>query len=150
MRIALGCDDAARKMAEVITKSLTDKGIDVDNFMPDHDSGENDYPYIAERAAAAVVSGICDLAILICGTGVGVSIAANKVNGIRAACCNEVYTARMAKEHNDANILCFGARVIGPEVAEMIVDAWLSADFKGERHAGRIKVFNDIEKKNNR
>ena len=89
-----------------------------------------------------------DLGILICGTGVGISLAANKVNGIRAVVCSEPYTAKLSREHNNTNILAFGARVIGIEMAKMIVDSWLDAEFMGGRHQIRVDMIGDIEKRN--
>lgn len=107
----------------------------------------SNYPEIAELVANAVASGECERGILICGTGVGISIAANKVHGIRAVCCSEPFSAKMAKEHNNANILCFGARVVGSELAKMIVENWMDAEFQGGRHAARVDMIHDIEKR---
>jgi ribose 5-phosphate isomerase B len=106
-----------------------------------------DYPYYAEKAASAVKYGLCDLGILICGTGAGMSIAANKVNGVRAANCTDNYTARYAKEHNNANILCLGSRVLAKEAAFMLVDTWLDAEFDGGRHEKRVEMFEQIEQR---
>ena len=98
--------------------------------------------------ANAVVSGKADLGIAICGTGVGISIACNKVNGVRAVCCSEPYSAKLSRIHNNSNVLCFGARVIGPELAKMIVDEWLAAEFIGGRHQKRVDIISEIEKRN--
>ena len=106
------------------------------------------YPEFGEKIGNAVASGEVEQGIAICGTGAGISLAANKVNGIRAVVCSDPYTARMAKEHNDANIIAFGARVIGIETAKCIVDEWLNAKFEGGRHAARVDMIMDIEKKN--
>ncbi|HWH69404.1 MAG TPA: RpiB/LacA/LacB family sugar-phosphate isomerase, partial [Candidatus Sulfotelmatobacter sp.] len=95
--------------------------------------------------AAAVVSGECEQGILICGTGIGMSIAANKVPGIRAALCNEIFSAKMARNHNDANILCIGARVVGPGVAQEIVKAYFTSGFEGGRHARRVEKLNLLD-----
>ena len=97
--------------------------------------------------ANAVAGGECERGVLICGTGVGISIAANKVNGIRAVCCSEPFSAKLSKQHNDSNIICFGARVVGSELAKMIVGEWFDAEFQGGRHQTRIDMIADIEKK---
>ena len=98
--------------------------------------------------ANAVASGECERGILICGTGIGISIAANKVNGIRAAVCSEPFSAKLSKIHNNSNILCFGARVVGTELAKMIVDEWVNAEFEGGRHQVRLDTITEIEGRN--
>ena len=98
--------------------------------------------------ANAVASGECERGILICGTGIGISIAANKVNGIRAAVCSEPFSAKLSKIHNNSNILCFGARVVGTELAKMIVDEWVNAEFEGGRHQVRLDTITEIEQRN--
>ena len=103
-----------------------------------------DYPDFGRAAAEAVASGACDRGIVICTTGIGISIAANKVKGIRCACCSDPYSARMAREHNNANILAFGARVVGPELAKMMVDEWLGATYN-HRHDRRVAMIGEIE-----
>ena len=107
-----------------------------------------DYPVYGEKVARAVVSGEVDQGILICGTGLGISLAANKVKGIRAAVCSEPFTARMARQHNNCNILAFGARVVGGELAKMIVETWLDTEFEGGRHQRRVDMISAIEEKN--
>ena len=104
-----------------------------------------DYPIYGKKVAEAVASGECELGILICGTGIGISLAANKVKGIRAAVCSEPYSARLTRQHNNANIIAFGARVVGESVAEMIVDEFLSAEYEGGRHQNRIDMISAIE-----
>ncbi|MCL2461622.1 MAG: ribose 5-phosphate isomerase B [Defluviitaleaceae bacterium] len=104
-----------------------------------------DYPVFAKRVADAVVSGQFDLGVLICGTGVGISIAANKVKGARACCCSEPYTAKLTRAHNNANIVAFGARVIGVGEAEMIVDAFLNTEYEGGRHQHRVDMIAQFE-----
>jgi ribose 5-phosphate isomerase B len=104
-----------------------------------------DYTDFARQAARAVAAGACDRGIVVCGTGIGVSIAANKVVGIRAALCTDGYMARMSRQHNDANILALGARVLGEGLALDIVDAWLAAEFEGGRHARRVAKIHEIE-----
>ena len=146
MKIVIGNDHAAVEMKEIIQAYLEEKGIEVNNV--GCDSGERvDYPDYAARVGAEVVSGRADLGIAICGTGVGISIAANKIRGIRAVCCSEPYSARLSRQHNNANVLCFGARVIGPELAKMIVDEFLAAEFQGGRHAERVAKITALEEK---
>ena len=142
MRIALGCDHAAVEMAGMIKNFLQEKGAEVVCFIPP--LGESvDYPVYARLAANAVLKDGCKGAVLICGTGAGISMAANKVPGIRAACCSEAVTARLSKEHNNANVICFGARIVGAETAKAIVDAWLDAEFQGDRHLTRVNMIED-------
>ena len=113
------------------------------------DSSEScNYPEFGEKVGRAVVSGEADCGILICGTGVGISIAANKVNGVRAAVCSDCATARLVKEHNNANIIAFGARIVGSELAKDIVKAYLDAEFQGGRHQTRIDMIHEIETRN--
>ena len=130
MRIAIGNDHAAVEMKNIIKAYLEEKGIEVINLGTDTDESV-DYPLYGEKVGNAVVSGEAELGIAICGTGVGISIACNKVNGVRAVCCSEPYSAKLSRIHNNSNVLCFGARVIGPELAKMIVDEWLGAEFIG-------------------
>lgn len=143
---AIGNDHTGVALKEIIKKHLEEKGEVVKDFGTESTTASN-YPDIAEMVANAVTSGECERAVLICGTGVGMSIAANKVKGIRAVCCSEPFSAKMSKEHNDANILCFGARVIGTEMAKMLVDAWYDAEFQGGRHQTRVDMMMDIEKR---
>jgi len=143
---AIGNDHTGVALKELIKKYLEDKGETVKDFGTENTTASN-YPDIAETVANAVASGECERAVLICGTGVGMSIAANKVKGIRAVCCSEPFSAKMSKEHNNANILCFGARVIGTEMAKMLVDAWYDAEFQGGRHQTRVDMMMDIEKR---
>ncbi len=144
---AIGNDHTGVAMKEIIKKHLEEKGIAVKDFGTESTTASN-YPDIAEEVAAAVAGGACERGILICGTGVGMSICANKVNGIRAVCCSEPFSAKLAKQHNNANILCFGARVVGTEMAKMIVDHWVEAEFEGGRHAVRVGMISEIEKRN--
>lgn len=147
MKIAIGNDHAAVDMKNIIKSYLEEKGYEVINFGTDTTESV-DYPLYGEMVANAVVSGKADLGIAICGTGVGISIACNKVNGVRAVCCSEPYSAKLSKIHNNSNVLCFGARVIGPELAKMIVDEWLAAEFIGGRHQKRVDIISEIEKRN--
>lgn len=143
-RIAIGSDHAGFQLKEEIYEYLQKKGYSIKNFGVF--SGEKaDYPDQAALVAKAVSSGEFDQGILVCGTGIGVSIAANKVKGIRAALCGDVYSAQMARQHNDSNILTLGARVVGPGHALAIVDAYLGASFLGERHQIRVDKIAKLE-----
>ncbi|MDR1800773.1 MAG: ribose 5-phosphate isomerase B [Lachnospiraceae bacterium] len=144
MRIAIGNDHAGIEMKAEITKLLQDRGHEVVNFGVDV-PGRMDYPTVAKPAALAVASGECDCAILICGTGIGMSLAANKVKGIRAAVVSDACSARLTKQHNNLNVLTLGARIIGIELAKMIVEEWLDAEFMGGRHAERVQMVMDME-----
>lgn len=144
MKIAIGNDHVAVDMKNHIVAYLEEKGYELINYGTD--SAERcDYPVYGEKVARAVASGECDFGILICGTGVGISLAANKVHGIRAVVCSEPYSAKLSRQHNNTNIVAFGARVIGNATAEMIVDAFLTAEFEGGRHAKRVDMISAIE-----
>ena len=144
MIIAIGNDHAGVDLKNAIVEHLKELGHQVIDL--GIAKGEKiDYPLMGQKVANTVVSKQADLGIAICGTGVGISIAANKVNGAIAACCSEPFSARMSRRHNNANVLCFGARVVGEELAKMIVDEWLNAEFEGGRHQRRIDLFKEIE-----
>ena len=146
MKIGIGNDHAAVDMKNEISEYLKEKGYEVVNYGTD--SNEScDYPVYGEKVGEAVAHGDVDLGILISGTGVGISLAANKVEGIRAVVCSEPYTAKLSRQHNNTNILAFGARVIGIETAKMIVDEWLNAEFMGGKHERRVNMLMDIEKR---
>ena len=145
MKIAIGNDHVAVEMKWHIVKYLSQKGHTLMNFGTDNEE-RTDYPIYGKRVADAVVNGECEAGILICGTGVGISLTANKVKGIRAAVCSEPYTARLTKEHNNANIIAFGARVVDMSMAEKIVDAFLEAEFEGGRHQRRIDMITAVER----
>ncbi len=147
MKIAIGNDHVAVELKNHITKYVEAKGYTVVNFGTDS-SESCDYPIYGEKVARAVASGECDLGILICGTGIGISLAANKVKGIRAAVCSEPYSARLTRQHNNANIIAFGARVVGQAMAEMIVDEFLGAEYEGGRHQRRVDMITKIEEEN--
>lgn len=145
MKIAIGNDHSAVEMKNEIKSFLESKGYEV------LDQGTNstescDYPAYGEKVGKAVVTGEADLGIAICGTGLGISLAANKVKGVRACVCSEPYTARMSRLHNNCNVLCFGARVVGSELAKMIVEEWLKTEFEGGRHQRRVDMIMEIEK----
>lgn len=145
MKIAMGNDHAAVEMKLEIKAHLESKGIQVID-MGTNTSESCDYPVYGEKVGRAVASGEADLGIAICGTGVGISMAANKVKGVRACVCSEPCTARLSKMHNNANVLCFGARIIGMEMAKMITDAWLDAEYEGGgRHQRRIDQLAEME-----
>lgn len=145
MKLVIANDHAAVSLKQEIQSYLEELGHDVTNIGTDTTDSCN-YPVYGEKAARMVASGEVDAGVLICGTGVGISIAANKVKGIRAAVCSEPVTARLVKQHNNANMIAFGARIVGVETAKAIVDAWLNADFLGGRHQKRIDLISDIEK----
>lgn len=147
MKVAIGNDHAAVALKNEIMEYVQSLGHEVVNFGTDTNESCH-YPEYGEKVANAVAAGEFDCGILICGTGVGISIAANKVNGIRAAVCSEPATARLVKEHNNANIIAFGERIVGVELAKDIVKAYLSAEFLGGRHGIRVDMISDIEKRN--
>ncbi|MDQ0360231.1 ribose 5-phosphate isomerase B [Breznakia pachnodae] len=144
MKIGIGNDHVAVDMKNEIKTYLESKGYEIIDFGTNSEE-RFDYPIAGEAVAKAVISNEVDLGILICGTGVGISLSANKVHGIRAVVCSEPYTAKLSREHNNTNILAFGARVIGIELAKMIVDNWLAAEFEGGRHQSRIDMIVQIE-----
>ena len=145
MKIIIGNDHASPEMKKQLVRSLEELGHEVVNFGVDTDESCN-YPEIGEKVGRAVAAGQADCGILICGTGVGISIAANKVKGVRAAVCSETTTARLVKQHNNANIIAFGSRVVGLETAKDIVKTYLEAEFEGGgRHQLRIDMLHEIE-----
>ena len=144
MKIAIGNDHTAVAMKNHITKYLEEQGHEIINFGTDSEE-RCDYPIYGKKVADAVASGQCERGILICGTGIGISLAANKVKGIRAAVCSESYSAKLTRLHNDANIIAFGARVVGEATAEAIVDAFIGAEYEGGRHQKRIDMITAIE-----
>lgn len=140
MRISIGCDHGGISLKAEIVPLLQEMGHEVDDkgcFAAE----SVDYPDFAKAVCAQVQNGECERGILICGTGVGMSMVANRFDGIRAGLCNELFTARMSREHNDANVLCLGARVVGPGLAAEIVRAWVTTEFAGGRHQRRIAMF---------
>lgn len=144
MKIAIGSDHAGLNYKEEIKKHLAEKGIEYKDF--GCHSGESvDYPEYGRIVGEAVVSGEFDRGIVVCGTGIGISISANKVRGVRAALCGDCFSAKACREHNDANVLAIGERVIGLGQALMIVDIWLSTEFEGGRHAKRVAKIAEIE-----
>ncbi len=147
MKIATGNDHTAVELKNIIKAFLEEKGHEV------LDLGTNstescDYPVYGEKVGRAVASGEVDLGIVICGTGVGISLAANKVKGVRACVCSEPYTAKLSRMHNNSNVLAFGARVVGSEMAKMITEEWLNAEYEGGRHQRRVDMLTEIENRN--
>ncbi len=142
--LAVGCDRAGYPLKLEVLKVLDDLG---EKYIDCGCNGETcDYPDIAETVCGKIKSGESEKGILICGTGIGISMAANKIKGIRAAVCHNEYTAKYTRLHNDANVLCMGGRVIGSGVAEEIVRVFLSTDFEGGRHAARVEKIHNLEK----
>ena len=144
MKIGIGNDHAAVELKNIISEHLKERGCEVVNFGTDT-SESFDYPIAGYKVGKAVANGEVDLGILICGTGVGISLAANKVEGVRAVVCSEPFSAKLSRMHNNTNVLAFGARVVGSELAKMIVDEWLDAEFEGGRHERRVNLLNEID-----
>lgn len=142
--IAIGSDHGGYELKEFVKRHLIENGVEVKDYGVFTEDSV-DYPDCARPVCKAVQSGEAERGILLCGTGIGISIAANKFKGIRAALCGDVYSAKMTAEHNNSNILCLGGRVTGRELAFMIVDTWLSTPFAGGRHADRIAKVHAIE-----
>ena len=142
--IAIACDHAALEMKKEIETLLDERGLEYTDFGT-YTTDSCHYPVYGARAARAVASGECDRGIVICGTGIGISLAANKVKGIRCALCSDTYSAKMTRIHNNSNVLALGARVIGVELAKDIVNAWLDAEFEGGRHQVRIDMITALE-----
>ena len=146
MKIAVACDHGGLQLKRALVRYLTSKGHEVIDFGTDTEES-CDYPDYALPAAEAVAAGRCERGILVCGTGIGVSLVANKVPGIRCAHCHDTYSAKYTRLHNDANMLAFGQRVIGEGLMEEIVDVFLSTDFAGGRHQRRLDKLAAIEAK---
>ena len=141
--IALGCDQGGYELMQEVKKHLEARGLEYKDFGT-YSSESVDYPIYGKKVAHAVVDGECEKGILICGTGIGISITANKIKGIRAALCHDVFSAEATRLHNDANILAMGGRIVGPGLALMIVDKFLDTPFSNEeRHARRIGMMED-------
>ena len=149
MRIGFGCDHAAIDLKNELLAYMESKGYECVDYGTNYDeNGEIikcDYPAKGEEVGRAVVAGDVDYGVLMCGTGIGISIAANKVPGVIAAVCSEPYSAKLTKQHNNANIIAFGARVVGVELAKMILDEFFAAEFEGGRHQRRVDMIREIE-----
>ncbi|MBQ3927475.1 MAG: ribose 5-phosphate isomerase B [Clostridia bacterium] len=144
-KIIIGSDHAGYDLKQEIIAHLKSLGLEVLD-VGTYSKDSCHYPEFAKALCQKIQSGEFKLGILICGTGIGMSMAANKCRGIRAACCSDSYSARLTREHNDANVLCFGARVIGPGTAEDMVDAFINTEFAGGRHQLRVDMLMDLEK----
>ena len=144
MKIALGSDHGGLNLKESVKEHLLNKGFEVNDFGT-YTKDSVDYPDIAEKVAIEVRDNHFDFGILVCGTGIGIGIAANKIQGIRAALCHDTFSAAMSREHNDANILTMGERVVGQGLACLIVDTWLAGSFAGGRHARRVEKLNALD-----
>ncbi|CCG56645.1 ribose-5-phosphate isomerase B [Brachyspira pilosicoli WesB] len=144
MKIAIGSDHVGLEIKKSIIEYLEELGHEVKDFGAYTDERTN-YPIYGKKVADAIVSKEYECGVLICGTGIGISLAANKVKGIRAAVCSEPYSAKLSKQHNNSNIIAFGARVVGVDLAKMIVKEWLEAKFEGGRHTERINLLTKIE-----
>ena len=143
--IALGCDHGGFELMKEVKAHLTEKGVEFRDFGTDSPAA-TDYPIYAKRVAKAILSGECEKGILICGTGIGISITANKFKGIRCAVCHDVFSAEATRQHNDANVLAMGGRVVGPGLALMIVDTFLNTEFSNApRHINRISQMETEE-----
>ena len=143
--IALGCDHGGYDLMQEVIAHLENRGIEYKNFGT-FTKDSCDYPEYAKLVANAVVDGTCEKGILICGTGIGMSMAANKCKGIRAAVCSDTFSARLTRVHNDANVLCFGERVVGMGLAFDLVDNFIDTDFEGGKHQRRIDMVMETEK----
>ncbi len=146
MKIAIGADHGGFSLKQLIIQHLKEKAYEIID-LGTNNGDSVDYPEFGEKVAMAVKNGEVDRGIVICGTGLGISISANKVPGIRAALVSETFSARMSIEHNNANVLALGARVIGPDLALEIVDVWINSKFLGDRHERRVNKITEIEKK---
>ena len=142
--IAIGSDHGGFALKEEIKQHLTERGVEFTDFGTDSEAS-CDYPVYAEKVCRAVVSGEAEKGILCCGTGIGMSMAANKINGIRCACCGDCFSAEMTRRHNDANVLALGGRVVGAGLAEKMVDLFLDTPFEGGRHARRVGLVMELE-----
>ena len=151
MKIGFGCDHAAIDLKNELVEYMKEKGYECVDYGTGYDeNGEIikcDYPAKGEEVGRAVVNGDVDYGVLMCGTGIGISIAANKVPGVIAAVCSEPYSAKLTKQHNNANIIAFGARVVGVELAKMILDEFFGAEFEGGRHQRRVDMIREIEQR---
>lgn len=145
MKIAVGCDHIALGLKETLLEYLAEQGHQLHDFGT-YTPERTHYPLYAEKVARAVAAGEFERGLLLCGTGAGMAIAANKVNGIRAVNCSDIYTAVLSRRHNDSNILTIGSMVVGPGLAKMIVDGWLEGQYDGGRHQARVDMIARLEK----
>lgn len=150
MKIGLGCDHGGYNLKLEIIKHLEAKGIECVDYGTNSADESVDYPIYGQKVAEAVIAKEVDYGIVCCGTGIGISLAANKVPGIRCAVVSDVFSAKMSKAHNNANMLALGERVLGKGLALELVDAWINTEFEGDRHLRRVNLIGDIEKKYNK
>ena len=154
MKIGFGCDHAAIDLKNELIEYMTEKGYECVDYGTNYDENGDiikcDYPRKGQEVGEAVATKKVDYGVLMCGTGIGISLSANKVPGVRAAVCSEPYSARLTKQHNNANIIAFGARVVGSELAKMILDEFFGAEFEGGRHLGRVEMITEIENQYNK
>lgn len=148
MKIALASDHRGFEFKKCIASMLTQMGHTVEDFGTTTSTESVDYPDFGLKASRAVGSGKCDRGILICGTGIGMSLIANKIKGVRAALCYNLYTVEMSRRHNDSNVLCIGADVVGEDILEQKIKLWLETPFEGGRHARRIEKITNVENGN--
>jgi ribose 5-phosphate isomerase B len=146
-KIAIGADDAALELKQTLTERLEERGWEVTDYSVKPDEKDTDYPDVAVRVAEAVAKGEYERAVLCCGTGLGMSITANKVPGVRAAQCHDVYSAQRARKSNDAQVLTMGQRVIGAEAAKVVLDAWLESEFQGGSSAPKVEKMEAVDRK---
>lgn len=146
MKLALGADHGGYSLKELLKQHLQEQGYQIEDCGT-HDTASCNYPVYAEKVARAVADGQAELGILVCGTGIGMSIAANKIPGIRAAAVSDCFAAQATREHNNSNILCLGERIVGPGLAMRIVDTWLNASFQGGRHQTRVDMISALEQR---
>ncbi len=144
--LAIGCDHAGFPLKQDIIRLLEERGVEYRDFGT-YDTASCDYSDYALKVTKAVITGECDMGLLVCGTGVGMSMAANKVPGIRAACCSDYFSVKYTRLHNDANVLCIGARVMGSGLAWELVDVFLNTTFEGGKHTARVGKIREIEER---
>ena len=147
MKVALGCDHGGFVLKAKVVETLQKLGAEVVDFGTNNEESV-DYPVNAEKVAHAVADKVCELGVLLCGTGIGMSIAANKVKGIRAAVLSDTFSAKATRQHNNSNILCLGGRVVTPEEAAKLVTVWYTTEYEGGRHQKRVDMITEIENKN--
>lgn len=144
MKVAVGCDHGGFHLKQTVLETLSDLGIDYDD-LGTYDDKSVDYPEFGEKVASGVADGRYDRGILICGTGLGMCITANKVAGVRAVTAHDEFSAEMSRRHNNANVLTMGERVVGPGLARKVVEVWLQTEFEGGRHARRVDQLNQLD-----
>ena len=145
MKIGFGCDHTAINLKKELMEYMTEKGYECVDYGAYDASVRVDYPDQGQKVAEAIIAGEVEKGVLICGTGIGIGLAAGKVKGVLVCTCSEPYSARMSRRHNNTNVLTFGARVVGVEMAKMIVDEWLDNEYEGGRHQRRVDMIFDIE-----